>query len=241
MVVLVLLIRIAVCDDEEIMLLKLKAQINNYMEHQNDKFQVFSFLSAEALLKSDVIFDIIFLDIQLGGITGMEAAQRLRENGSESFIIFITALNDYVYNAFEVEASDYLLKPVRDERLSRTMDRILNYIERRGQNSLIIKKETSLKTIRFEDILYCEAISRKIFVHTKREQIDYYFKIGELEKQLGCDFFRCHRSYLVNLKYVCGYEEGMTILENGERIPVSRLRQQAFSKVVLDYMKAGRE
>lgn len=235
------MIRIAVCDDEELMLLTLKAQINTYMEHQNDEFQVFLFLSAEALLKSKDTFDIVFLDIQMDGMTGMEAAQKLRERGSNCFIVFITVLKDYVYTAFEVEASDYLLKPVADNRLYRTMDRILNYIECRVENSLIIKKETWLKTIRFEDILYCEAINRKIFVHTKREHIDYYHKIGELEKQLGRDFFRCHRSYLVNLRHVCGYENGMTILENGEHIPVSRLRQQEFAKVVLDYMKAGRK
>ncbi|GAB6109121.1 LytR/AlgR family response regulator transcription factor [Fusibacter bizertensis] len=235
------MINIAICDDEERMRVTLAAQVNTYMACQSNEFQVFSFANAETLLRSNVFFDIVFLDIQMNDVTGMEAALKLREMGSKCFIIFITVLKEYVYNAFEVDASDYLLKPVDEHRLYRTLDRILKTINHHSENYLIIKKENSLKTIRFEDIVYCEAINRKIFVHTLSESINYYYKIGELEKQLDHSFFRCHRSYLVNLKYVCGYENGMTILENGEHIPVSRLRQQAFATVVLDYMKAGRK
>lgn len=231
------MIKIAVCDDEEIMLFELTNKIVTYMEPIHCFCKVDSFLNAEALLEKKEIYDIVFLDIQMKDINGLEAAKKLRESGSESFIVFVTVLKEYVYDAFEVEASDYLLKPVEDDRFIRTMDRISRYIEDRRKNSITIQKGTWCKSIRFEDIFYCEVINRKIYVHTKQGNIDYYFKIEELEKQLRTHFFRCHRSYLVNLKYVCGFNNGIAELENGEEIPISRLRQQDFSKAVLQYLK----
>lgn len=234
------MIKIAICDDEERILSELAHKIESYMEQTNYLSQVFAFPNAELLLNSPEVFDIIFLDIQMGGMTGMEAAQKLRQEGSESFLVFITVLKECVYDAFTVEASDYLLKPITDERFAAAMDRIFGHIGDREKNRLLIQKETRCKSIPFADIFYCEAINRKIYVHTKQGVIDYYFKIEELEKQLGSSFFRCHRSYLVNLKYVCGYENGLAELENGETISVSRLRQQDFTKAVLYYMKERR-
>ncbi|MHC1722120.1 MAG: LytR/AlgR family response regulator transcription factor [Aminipila sp.] len=235
------LIRIAICDDEDIMICELNNKITTYMKNTPSPYQIISFSNAEELLKSTEVFDVIFLDIQMQGITGMEAAKKIRESGTESYIVFVTVLKECVYDAFEVEASDYLLKPVEDERFSRTMTRILHYIEERGQASLIIQKSTGYKAIRFADIFYCEVINRKIYIYTKHGIVDYYFKIEELERQLEPHFIRCHRSYLVNLQYVCGYENGMAQLENGEKIPVSRSRQQPFVKAVLNYMKEGRK
>ena len=232
------LIKIAVCDDEEIMLSKLTQKAIAYMEHTDFPYQIFPFLSAEALLKSNEPYDIVFLDIQMKGMTGLEAALKLREVGSDSFIVFVTVLKECVYDVFEVKASDYLLKPVDDDRFKRTMDRILSYIEDRKKSNLFVQKGTWCKSIRFADILYCEIINRKIYAHTKQGVIDYYFKIEELEKQLDTRFFKCHRSYLVNLQYVCGCENGLAELENGENIPISRLRQQEFVQAVLCYMKA---
>lgn len=235
------MIKIAVCDDEGVVLSELRNKIESYMDHTNFLCQIFEFLNAERLLKSQESFDIVFLDIQMDGMTGMEAAKKLRQKGSESFFVFVTVLKEYVYDAFTVEASDYLLKPIENERFISTMNRILGYIGDREKNELLIQQESWCKSIRFADILYCEAINRKIFVHTKQGVINYYFKIEELEKQLGSCFFRCHRSYLVNLKYVCGYENGMAELENGENILVSRLRQQDFKKAVLYFMKERRK
>ncbi|MHA6530033.1 LytR/AlgR family response regulator transcription factor [Paenibacillus sp. BAC0078] len=234
------MISIAVCDDEHIMLSELTNKIATYMKNTNYSSQVFPFSHAEALLDSKESFDIIFLDIQMGGITGMEAAQQLRQAGSESMLVFVTVLKEYVFDAFTVEASDYLLKPIDDNRFIRTMDRIFHYIEDRRKHSLTIQTGAWCKSIRFSDILYCEAINRKIVVHTKQTVIEYYFKIEELEKQLKPFFFRCHRSYLVNLQYVCSYEHGTARLENGDNLPISRLRQQDFAKAVLNYMKEER-
>nr|WP_314465655.1 LytTR family DNA-binding domain-containing protein [uncultured Clostridium sp.] len=233
------MIKIAICDDDDEMILELKNKISGYMNETSHKAEIHAFSCAEDLLKSDELFDIVFLDIQMGSMTGMEAAKRIRQSGSECFLIFVTVLKEYVYDAFCVEASDYLLKPLDGQRFQSTMNRILHYVGDKKTSVLTIQKGFWCKSIRFADILYCEAINRKIFVHTKQEIIDYYFRINELEKQLEPDFFCCHRSYLVNLQAVCGYENGQAKLINGENIPVSRLRRQEFMEAMLNYMKKG--
>ncbi|RFZ79778.1 DNA-binding response regulator [Lacrimispora amygdalina] len=106
------MIKIAVCDDDDKMILELKNKISGYMNETSYKAGIYAFSCAEDLLKSDILFDIVFLDIQMGGMTGMEAAKRIRQSGSECFLIFVTVLKEYVYDAFSVEASDYLLKPI---------------------------------------------------------------------------------------------------------------------------------
>lgn len=234
-----ILIKIAVCDDDNNMIQELISKICDYMDKTSYNADILAFSCAEDLLKCNESFDIVFLDIQMGGLNGMEAAKRLRQSGSESFLIFVTILKEYVYDAFSVEASEYLLKPLDSQRFQSTMDRILSYIGEKKTAVLTIQKASWCQSIRLTDILYCEAINRKIFVHTKKEIIDYYFRINELERQLSPDFFCCHRSYLVNLQAVCGYENGQAKLINGENIPVSRLRRQEFMEAMLNYMKKG--
>lgn len=231
------MIKIAVCDDEEIMLSGLKETITGYLEHRSCRYEIHTYSDAEAMLREDIHYDIVFLDIQMNGMDGMTAARKLRESGDECFLVFVTVTREYVYDAFEVEASDYLLKPVVHERFARTMERILHYVNDRNGRSLTILKGKQCQSIQFADILYCEVINRKIYVHTKNQVIDYYSKIDQLEKQLDSCFFRCHRSYVVNLRYVCGCENDMAQLENGEQIPISRLRHQEFLSAVLHYMK----
>lgn len=231
------MIKLAICDDEETMVSDLKDRITGYLKMQSCQFEIDSFQDARSLLQKDTHYDIIFLDIQMNGISGMEAAQKMRKAGKNSFLVFVTISPEYVYDAFEVEASDYILKPISPRRFSRTMDRILHYISEQKNRCLSIQKGSYCKIVRFDDILYCEIINRIIYVHTKNEVIDYYCKIKELEKQLDPCFFRCHRSYLVNLRFVNSCEKGMAHLENSEQIPISRLKQQEFLSAVLLYMK----
>lgn len=231
------MIHIGLCDDEKTMAEELSKKIRAYMDNFNIDYEVYSFTSGEALLDSGKDFELIFLDIQMQGINGMETAKKLRERGVQGFIIFVTVLKEYVYDAFEVEASDYLLKPLDDQHFKHTMDRVCNNILRDKAKHLIVKKGMWCRSVDYDDILYCEVINRKIYIHTNYGIIDYYNKIKELEKDLGKNFFRCHRSYLVNLKYVNGIEKGMAVLENKEEIPISRLRLQEFIEAVMTYMK----
>jgi len=232
-------LKIAVCDDEPFMREDLSAKISDYIkEHTGRPCHIVSFPTGRVLLEDCRDFDLIFLDIQMQEPDGMETARMLRKSGNHSLLIFITVLKECVFDAFEVRAFDYLLKPIAPEQLERTLDRAVKALNQTAEQSLLIQKGGSCQIIGLSQILYCEVIGRKVYLHLVDGQvIDYYEKLEKLEAEVGGQFFRCHRSYLVNLDYVCGYSKGQALLPQEHKIPVSRLRGQDLTQALLRHMK----
>ena len=143
-----------------------------------------------------------------------------------------------VFQSFEVQAYDYLVKPVELKQFEKTMERLFSSMQNAGEDSLLVQKGYECRIIRKDDIVFCESIDRKIYLNlVSDEVVDYYERIENLEMKLDSRFFRCHRSYLINLKHLKGYKNGIAFMDNGREIPVSRLRGKEFSRVVLQYMK----
>ncbi len=233
------MVKIAVCDDEPEMQAALCTKIEAEMDGRGLFYEIAFFESGEALLTSEEAFVLIFLDVQMKGITGIETARRLRARGKKSAIIFVTVSHETVYDAFEVEATDYLLKPIDETRLKNALDRAFRYVRKGHKKRLLIRSAGQCRTIKLDDVICCEVINRKVTVYTTGEAIEYYCRIEELEKQLNDDFFRCHRSYLVHLGHVSRYANGEAVMDNGQRLPVSRLRGQDFTQAILRYLKEG--
>ncbi|WP_018751303.1 LytR/AlgR family response regulator transcription factor [Paenibacillus sanguinis] len=231
------MIKIAICDDEKNACEALKDKILNYMQEKKEHYEIECFFSAATLLQTSCAYDMFFLDIQMPEQDGLTLAKKIREKESHSIIIFITALAEYVYEAFEVEALDYICKPMQDIRLHKVIDRALNKLRTNKNKCLFIQTMNWCKSIKLDDIYFCEVINRKIYLHTKNGVIEYYSKLEDIEKELDFRFVRCHRSYLVNLDYLLEYARGQIILENGESIPTSRLRHQDFMDAMMLYMK----
>lgn len=232
------MIRIAICDDEKYMSDHIRTMVLDFFRGKNMETVIHQFSSGEELLKYDKQIDILFLDIQLEGIGGMETARKLRRRKFRGFLIFITVLREMVFQSFEVQAYDYLVKPIQARQFARTMERLLNSMQSVSEANLLIQKGYQSRIISFEDIVFGEVIDRKIYLHLiSSEIIDYYDRIEKLEGKLDSRFFRCHRSYLINLKYLKSYKNGVAYMEGGMEIPVSRLRSKEFSGVILQYMK----
>lgn len=197
------------------------------------------FSSGTELLQYNKTIDILFLDIQMDYINGMETARKLRNRKFKGFIIFITILKEMVFQSFEVQAYDYLLKPITEKQFDKTMERLFTSIQNANEANLLIQKGHESRIISIEDIVYCEIIDRKVYLHLSSSEIlDFYDRIENLEKKLNNNFFRCHRSFLINLKHLKSYKNGIAYMENGQEIPVSRLRSKTFSNVILQYMKS---
>lgn len=232
------MIHIAICDDEKYMSDHIRTMVLDFFRGKNMETVIHQFPSGEELLKYDKQIDILFLDIQLEGIGGMETARKLRRRKFRGFLIFITVLREMVFQSFEVQAYDYLVKPIQARQFARTMERLLNSMQSVSEANLLIQKGYQSRIISFEDIVFGEVIDRKIYLHLiSSEIIDYYDRIEKLEGKLDSRFFRCHRSYLINLKYLKSYKNGVAYMEGGMEIPVSRLRSKEFSGVILQYMK----
>lgn len=233
------MLKIAICDDEPRMGKELSDRLSKYMAERNRvSYSVHSFVSGRDLLESGGDFDLIFLDIQMEGPDGMETAKRLRQRGQRGLIIFVTVLKECVYDAFEVEACDYLLKPLDGARFRKALERALKTIEERAAKSILIRRGTSCEVVLLAQIVYCEVQGRKIYIHqSEGTVVDYYDRLEDLERRLDRRFFKCHRSYLVNLDFVRGCSGGQVLLPQGEAIPVSRLRERGLTQALLLHMK----
>ena len=232
------MIHIAICDDEKHMSDHIRTMAFDFFRKKNRDIYFRTFLSGEELLCYDGQIDILFLDIQMNGMDGLETARKLRARQFRGFLIFITVLKEMVFQSFEVQAYDYLVKPVYEKQFEKTMERLFASMQNSDEDSLLVQKGYEGRIIREEEIVFCEVIDRKIYLNlASGEVVDYYERIENLETKLGSHFFRCHRSYLINLKHLKGYKNGTACMDNGKEIPVSRLRSKEFSGVVLQYMK----
>lgn len=227
------MIKIAICDDENFFVDELQAQVNDYFLEKRIEFRVTEYLSGKELAEHAHDHDLIFLDVKMQEQDGFKTAEILRENGFLGHIIFVTIMKDEVYKAFDYEAFDYLVKPLSRIAFEHTMERFLRTLKNRGKQ-LIVARKNEQRIINLSDVLYCEVINRKINLHLSDGNIiEYYGKISELEQRLGEDFFKSHRSYLVNLKYITGYNSNEITLGSGEKLPLSRGRKNTLMSALI--------
>lgn len=225
---------IAICEDETYLLEELRKKAEAYLKTRHYPAEIRTFTSGEDLLKEQRPFDLILLDLVLPGINGLETAKRL---SSKSRIIFITSYREYAVDAFEVEAVHYLLKPVTDERLYQAMDRALNRSKQEDDRTLALIKSGSTHILPIRDILYCEVFDHRVCIHTAQGNYEYSGTLDMLEGKLDGRFFRCHRSYLINMSHVVGQEKGTALISNGNRVLISRRKQAEFMQRLLHNLK----
>ena len=232
------MIYIAICDDEKHMSAHIRSCVSDFFRKKNRETSLRMFSSGEELLSYNGQIDILFLDIQMKGMDGMETARKLRADQFRGFLVFITVLKEMVFQSFEVQAYDYLVKPVDKKQFEKTMERLYASMQNAREDSLLVQKGYEGRIIPKDEIVFCEVIDRKIYLNlASGDVVDYYERIENLEAKLDNRFYRCHRSYLINLKHLKGYKNGTACMDNGKKIPVSRLRSKEFSGVVLQYMK----
>lgn len=242
------MIKIAICDDEK----NIRSYLTSLIREQKAECEITEYASADEYLSSGMEHDLLFLDIELKGSTsgmdGMGLARQIRgmEQIRQPVIIFVTGYEKYVYDAFDVDAFQYLVKPVNEQKFaevfSRAQDKILSEAEQK-KKTLLIQYAGANKAIPLDNIYYMESQSHKIVLYTKdREQaslcrLEYYAKIGELEEELQGHFCRIHKGYLVNLSYVDEYSRTEIILTNGDKLPLSKYKYEDFVKAYLRFMQ----
>lgn len=228
------MIIVAICEDERYILEELRRKVEKYINRKSLDASIKTFMSGEELLKAKKKFDIILLDLMLPGIDGLEVARQI---SCRSRIIFVTSYREYAVEAFDANAVHYLVKPVTEERLFLALDRAVNQTEQMDNQSLTLMKSGKTQVIFIRDILYCEVFNHQVRIHTVHGTYDYFGTLDMLETKLDERFFRCHRSFVVNMSCVAGQEKGVAILTNGERIFISRRKQTDFIQRLLNFLK----
>ena len=232
------MLSIAVCDDEMLDCCNMARDIKDILGEMEITCIIRQFYNGKELLQAAENFDIIFLDIMMYGMNGMQTAKLLREKAFQNILVFVSSSRTYVFDAYDVEAFYYLIKPIDMNKLKNILSRAVIKLEQNSQDFIIINKERQNKKLLLKDIFYFEIKGRVVFVHSTGGIFDYYDKISVLEQNLrNKGFFQCHKSFLVNLKHVDTYNREELILDNGEKIIVAKRRYEDFCSQMLKYMK----
>lgn len=221
--------RIAICDDMPKDTEYLSALVRKWSEERKHTAYIETFPSAEAFLfdyPEEKTFDILLLDIIMKEMSGIELAKKIRSGGGDLQIVFITGMPDFIAEGYEVSALHYLIKPVSEETLYQVLDRAA---ERLGKSEKVLK-------ILHEGSTYFVPVSRISAVEAQKQFVGIYFLDGQntehvfktkrtladMSAELDKYFFKCHRSFIVNLRYVAKIKSNFAVLKNGREIPISR-------------------
>ena len=238
------MIKIAICEDEA----NIRVWLCSLIRAQPYPCEIVEYASAGECLADHREIDLLFLDVELapGSPDGMALARKLRERspGTQPVIIFVTGYDRYVFDAFDVGAFHYLLKPVDEEKFARIFARAAEQIMAERENPrrgrvLTLRSGNSGRAIPLDSICYIESSNHKAVLHLKGGEFACYAKIRDLELELQGRFFRIHKGYLVNLSYVDGYSKTEVTLATGERLLISKYKYQDFVKAYLRFLKEG--
>lgn len=229
--------KIAVCDDEK----EIRDLLAEKVGRLYPLADLLLFKSGEELLLTDKEADILLLDIQMSGKNGVETAGELRKKNKDVIIIFVTALDDFVFQAFDVGAFHYLVKPFDDKKFEEVLGNAVKEIEERQKREDFRQKKRSFMvqtggkhvTVDPAEIIYAEVYDRKVILHTTREDIEYYGKMKDLQEKAGEDFYRPHRAYLVNFNYIRKYDATTIDLEKGQAL----MAKQNYKDFVKSYLR----
>ena len=235
--------KLAICDDEK----RIRDIIAESVKEVSEKIEIEFYADAKGILSASFDCDILFLDIQMPGIDGMGAARMLRSSGKKTVIVFVTALEDQVFNAFDVGAFNYIVKPFTKAKIIEVLNKAVKQAEdQRLVETAISEQEEAGRTITVKsggtntrvilsEVQYAEIYDRRIILHmVSSNDIEYYGRISDLENIAGKDFFRVHRAYLVNLGAVKSYDAKFVHMSDAD-IPVSRGKYQELIRAYMSY------
>ena len=225
--------KIAICDDDKIF----RQQIYKCLKNYNSKLELTEYSSGAALCSSDVDYDIIFLDIEMPDLNGMETAQKLRSAGRNGYIIFLTAHTEMIYQAFHVKAFRFLRKPLKMSELREAFSAA--EAELAENQVLVIKTGGDVLRLRIREVMYLEAYGDGTYIYIVQGDVyDVHESLKAVAERLPCtDFFRIHKSYFIGLRYVRAVSNGNVIMDNQKELPLSRRNTVAFKTAYLEYVR----
>ena len=231
------MLKIAVCDDEKNICDYIEKRVTDYLARVDEDAEISVFYDSAPLLeacKKSNDFDIIFLDIKMKTINGVDCAKLLRENDVNSLIVFVTSSAEYVFSGYEVKAFRYILKTDLVNAFDRIFGECLTELKKNIDKVFPLKTTSVVKNIPLNDILYFESNKRVLIVHTKGEDHSFYGKLDDIEEGLQNDnFIRIHQSFLVNAFKINSVSKTEVTLKNGDILPVSKSRATAVKEAYL--------
>lgn len=230
------MINIAVVEDEHIASDEIVNFIEQYGKNNNIAINTNVFDNAIKFLsgyKSD--YDVVFMDIEMPDINGLDAAAKMREVDPDVPLVFVTNMHQYAIKGYSVSALDFIVKPVSYHALASVMNKIVRHIKNREDKEVVIRSERSIIRLKTSSIYYIEVQHHKLIYATDNGKISSWGNLNNIEKELEGEFARCNVSFLVNLRYV-GKVTFDEVVVGEEILKMSRSRKKEFLAVLAAFL-----
>lgn len=233
--------KIAIVEDDENFSNQLKEFLKKILVEKGIIYEINSYLNPDDFFRFfNKQYDLIFSDIDMPKMNGYEACKKIREVDNDVTIVFVTQLTQFAIKGYEVNAVDYILKPLNFEAFNLKIDRILYHIKKKNSGSFIISLSSSEKvTIKYSELIYISSDDHFLEFGTEKEIYNSFGTLKKYEESLNQNFYRCHSSYIINLAFVMKLDKNCVIMKNNKEIPISRNRRKEFVQHLQDYYLRG--
>lgn len=232
------MLRVSICDDDVATLSQLEELVRQYLDPGELCLATYS--GYGEFLTTRQYVDLLFMDIDLGDGCGIELAKEVKKTDSGTCVIFVTAHPEYVEESFEVESVYFLVKPIRPDSFRRAMERAMERLAAERQKSrLTVTFQNRVSAVALRDISYIEFSVRSATIHAGTRVLRTYEKLSSLQQRVDSRFIQCHKSYLVNMDYVIGFQGNTLELCGGVEIPVSQSRAKVTRETLLHHLTRG--
>lgn len=234
--------RIAVCDDSSLNLERICALLDAYRQERGETVSCKTFLSGAELcsVMRAGEYDALLLDVLMPGMNGMDAAREIRSCDGDVKIFFLTSSPEFALESYAVKASDYLLKPVSRERLFEVLDAI-RASDAHAPEGLCVRTHSGVMRIPYARLGYVDVSQKKLHFHLVDGSVrEIPAPLSELESRLLArpEFYKVHRSYIVNFDQISELTSGELITYRGERVPISRLLYPSVKRAYMEHLFA---
>ena len=232
---------IAIVDDEEKEQQIIKKYIEEWASARKEPVEFQCFANSENFLfhwEDNKCYDLLVLDIEMGKMNGLDLARKIRTENEKLPIIFVTGYDEYMQYGYDVSALHYLIKPVNKDRLFQALDKWKQRSDKEDE-TVLVNAEGSIQRLQLSKVMYVEANGHGSIIHTIDKVLSARESFGILEKQMLStqEFVKCHRAFLVNLRYVSSIQNAELVLDDGASLPVSRLQMKHVQQAFLKYYR----
>lgn len=231
------MLRVAIVEDESECREVLKDMIGRYSKEQQKQIQIREFSDGSELVDNyESDYDILLLDIEMPHMDGMRAAEKIRELDQDVVIVFITNMSQYAIKGYEVDALDFIVKPVNYNTFSMRFTRAVSRVKNKERKRVCLYLPDGHKWIDSRDIYYVDIQNRILHYHTSEGVFSVRGTLKDVQVELAdCHFVKCNQCYLVNLKYVSEIRKNFVVVA-GTELEISRRNRNAFLEAVTDYL-----